>query len=87
MLDIIDQYTNKGVNVIENASFGNFGNYWQKGNGTVVGHGFDNNITFACFHSISRRPVVKDMLNKLQMLVEISLENSFSRRGGIPSRP
>jgi hypothetical protein len=41
MLDIIDQCTNKGVNVIENVSFENFGNFWQKGNGMVIGHGFD----------------------------------------------
>ena len=27
-------------------------------------------------------PVIKDMLNKLQRFVEISLENSFSRYGG-----
>ena len=27
-LDIIDQYTNKGVNVIENASLENSGNYF-----------------------------------------------------------
>jgi hypothetical protein len=39
-------------------------------------------ILHLCLDSIGRQPVIKDMLNKLQRFVEISLENSFSRYGG-----